>query len=417
MAKISKVVAREILDSRGTPTIEAIVELADSSVGIYSVPSGVSVGKHETVELRDGNVKRYAGKGVLKALENIIKILAPNIIGLDAQDQQKIDKIMIDLDGTPNKSKLGGNSILALSGAVVKAQAASLHMPVYKYTAHLIGKKNDDFIIPTPMFNILNGGKHGENNIDFQEFMIVPPESNYYSKNLQIGVEVYYALKETIISHNAITLVGDEGGYAPVLYSNLDAFKLLEEAISRAGFSIGHEVFFSIDIAATHFKHGSSYKIKDKPVQLTSNDLIDYYLEIGDKYHLLLIEDPLAEDDWNDWVQLTEKIGANTIVVGDDLLTTNLERLNKAIEMKACNAVLIKPNQAGTISETIEVIKVARKANFKIVVSHRSGETNDDFIADFAIGVDGDYIKCGAPARGERVAKYNRFLEIEHDLS
>lgn len=417
MAKIKKIIAREILDSRGYPTVEAIVVLEDESVGVFSVPSGISVGKHEAVEIRDGDITRYAGRGVLKALKNIYSTLAPLILGKDALEQRFLDSEMINADGTKNKSKLGANSILALSGAIVKAQAASSKMPIYQYVNQMIGGRGKDYVFPTPMFNILNGGKHGDNNLDIQEFMIVSPRANKYSDNLKIGVEIYYALKETIINHSAITLVGDEGGYAPTLYSNLDAFKLLEAAVVRAGYELGNDVFFCIDAAASHFKHGFSYKLKDRPISLSANDLIDFYISLMEQYHLLLIEDPLGEDDWDDWQTLSEKIGVKTLIVGDDLITTNIERLQKAINLKACNAVIVKPNQVGTISETIDVIKASKAAGFKVVVSHRSGETNDDFIVDFSLGVGADYVKFGAPARGERVAKYNRMLEIEHELS
>jgi len=417
MAKIKKIIAREILDSRGCPTIEAIIQLADLSVGIFSTPSGISIGKHEALELRDGDPKRYIGRGVLKNLEKIFKILSPRLIGKDAQNQKAIDQEMIDADGTSDKSNLGANTLLALSGAVAKAQAASQRIPLYQYIAQMSNRNTKEFTIPTPMFNILNGGKHGGGNLDFQEFMVVPPRANSYSTNLKMGVEVYYALKGVIISHNATYLVGDEGGYAPTLYSNADAFKLLKEATDQAGYNLGLDVFFSLDVAASNLKRGSSYKIKDHPVAMTSNDFVDFFITLNDQYHLLSIEDPFGQDEWDDWKSLTAKIGTDIIIIGDDLIATNLERLKKAIADKACNGIVIKPNQVGTLTETLQVIEAARNGNFKIVVSHRSGETNDDFIADFAVGVSADYVKFGAPARGERVAKYNRLLEIEHDLS
>ncbi|MBI2012503.1 phosphopyruvate hydratase, partial [Candidatus Curtissbacteria bacterium] len=311
----------------------------------------------------------------------------------------------------------GANTILSLSGAIAKAQAASRKIPLYQYIAELAGFDVHQFTLPTPMFNILNGGVHGGGNLDFQEFMVVMPKANTYSTNLKIGVEIYYSLRESIVLHNASPVVGDEGGYAPVLYSNLDAFKILEEAILKAGYNLGLDVFFSLDAAASNLKRGSSYKIKDRPVALTPPDFIDFYVALIDQYHLLSLEDPLAEDEWQDWKILTGKIGDETIIVADDLTVTNLERLKKAVTEKACNAVVIKPNQVGTLTETFEVVKEAKSAKFKIIVSHRSGETNDDFIADFAVGVAADYVKFGAPARGERVVKYNRFLEIEHELS
>ena len=418
MAKITRIIAREILDSRANPTVEAIVALEDNSVGSFAVPSGISVGKHEAVELRDMDSKRFSGNGVLKALTNIHTILAPLLIGKDAQNQQEIDKVMIDADATENKAVLGANSILALSGAVAKAQASSSKMSLYQYVAKLLGRDiNQQYLIPTPMVNVLNGGKHGGGNVDIQEFLMVPPKSNIYSKNLQICTEIYYSLKETIIAHSGVPLLGDEGGYAPTLYSNADAFKVLEEAVSKSGYNLGVDVFFSIDVAASSLLSGAGYKIKDTPIAMSASDFIDYFVTLNEQYHLLSIEDAISEDDWNSWQELTKKLGESVLIVGDDLITTNMERLKKAIDKKACNAVIIKPNQVGTITETLEVIKEAVKNNLKIIVSHRSGETNDDFIADFAVGVGADYMKLGAPARGERVAKYNRLLEIEHEIS
>ncbi len=418
MAKIKKVIAREILDSRAFPTVEAIIQLDDGSVGAFATPSGISVGKHEAVELRDGDSDRYAGKGVLKALENILVYLAPAIIGKDASGQGELDKIMIQIDGTDNRSKMGANSILALSGAIARAQAASLKVPLYQYISKLLSQtQKNEFTMPTPMFNILNGGKHGGGNIDFQEFLIVPPQANTYSQNLKIGVEIYYALKDVIVNHSGITLLGEEGGYAPTLYSNSDAFKILEEAVSRAGFTLGLDTFLSMDVGSSTFMKGGVYKIKDRPVGLSGSEFIDFFASLNEQYHILSLEDPLSEDDWDGWQNITRLMGEKTIIVGDDLITTNLERLKKAIEKKACNGIIVKPNQVGTITETLDVVKVAQKANFKIIVSHRSGETNDDFIADFAVGVGADYVKFGAPARGERVSKYNRLLAIEHELS
>src|SRR3989344_357117 len=417
MAKIKKIIAREILNSRGHPTVEAQIELTDASYGIFSSPSGASVGKNEAVELRDKDTSRFMGLGVLKNLEKIVAVIAPKLIGLDAKDQVKIDHTLIELDGTNNKSNLGTNTTLALSGATVKAQAASEKKPLYLYIAGLVGKPDRAFSIPTPMFNILNGGKHGSQNLDFQEFMVVPPMANVYSKNLKIGVECYYSLKETLKTHNASILVGDEGGYAPNLYSNMDALKIMEEAVNKAGYRLGLDAFFSLDVAASAILQGGAYRIKDKPVPLTSTDFLDFYLTLNEQYHLLSLEDPLEEGDWNGWKTLTSKLGPETLIVGDDLISTNPNRLQKAIDEKACNATVIKPNQIGTITETLNVVKIARENKFKIIVSNRSGETNDDFIADFAVGVEADYVKFGAPARGERVAKYNRLLEIEHELS
>ncbi len=418
MAKIKKIIAREILDSRGMPTIEAIVQLEDGAVGSFATPSGISVGKHEAVELRDGDSKRYGGHGVLKALENILTFLAPALIGKDARDQAEIDKLMIQIDGTDNKSKMGANSILSLSGAITRAQAASLKITLYQYISSILtGKVAAQFSIPTPMFNILNGGKHGGGNIDFQEFLIVPPQANSYSQNLKTGVEIYYSLKEVITNHSGVTLLGEEGGYAPTLYSNSDAFKIIEESVTRAGYTLGLDTFLSVDVGSSSFMKGGAYKIKDRPVGLTASEFIDFFVALNEQYHMLSLEDPLSEDDWDGWHKITEAMGEKTIIVGDDLITTNMERLKKAIDKKSANGIIIKPNQVGTITETLEVVKVAKAANFKTIVSHRSGETDDDFIADFAVGIGSDYAKFGAPARGERVAKYNRLLAIEHELS
>lgn len=418
MANIKKIVAREIIDSRAFPTVEAIVELDDGAVGAFATPSGISVGKHEAVELRDGDIKRFAGHGVLKALQNIHSKLSPLLIGKNAKDQASLDKIMIDADGSSNKANLGANAILSLSCAVAKAQAQSEKIPLYKYISTILDKEiKTPFIIPTPMFNILNGGKHGGGNIDFQEFLLVTPKANPYSKNLKIGTEIYYSLKDTILNHSGVSLIGDEGGYAPTLFSNTDAFKILEESVIRAGYKVGLDAFFSIDAAASFFMSDHTYKIKDRPVPLSSSELINYYVNLNETYHLLSIEDGLNEDDWTAWVELNKRIGKETLIIADDLVTTNLQRLKKAIDKKACSGIIVKPNQAGTITETLDVVKLAQKNNIKIVVSHRSGETNDDFIADFAVGIGSDYAKFGAPARGERVAKYNRLLEIEHELS
>ena len=417
MAKIKKIIAREILDSRGNPTIEAIIQLADSSVGIFSTPSGISLSKFEAVELRDTNLKRYRGMGVLTALEKIAKVVAPTLIGQEASNLYNIDNIIKKLDGTSNKSNIGANATLAISGAIAKAQAISLKIPLYQYIAKLMGQITNQFSIPPPMFNIINGGMHASFNLDFQEFLIVPPKANSYSKNLIMATECYHTLAETLKAHNATTLVGDEGGFAPLLYSNMDALKIIEEAVTKAGYRVGLDIFFSLDVAASHLVQGNSFRIKDKPVSLTAGDLIDFYIAINEQYHLLSIEDPLPEDDWEGWQQVTEKLGGEMLIVGDDLISTNAQRLEKAIDLKAANSVVIKPNQIGTVTETLDVVKIAKKANFKIIASHRSGETNDDFIADFAVGIGADYAKFGAPARGERVAKYNRLLEIEHELS
>ncbi len=417
MAKIKKIIAREILDSRAHPTIECIIELEDGAVGIFSVPSGASVGKHEAVELRDKDTNRMDGLGILSCLKLIAQVLSPLLIGQDTLNQQNIDDILIKSDSSADKSKIGANTMLALSGAAAKAAAVSQKIPLYQHIARLAGFSSNEFSIPTPMFNILNGGVHAGGNLDFQEFMVVPPKSNSYSQNLKFGTEAYYNLKKTLVSHSIQTLIGDEGGYAPTLYTNMDAFKMLQEAIQKAGYNLGLDAFFSIDAAGSYLKQGNSYRLKDRPMEMPSSDLMDYYVALNEQYHLLSIEDPFSEEDWQEWASITNRLGDQTLIVGDDLTTTNTGLLEKAVSQKACNSVIVKPNQVGTVSEALKFVKFAKDKSMKIIVSHRSGETNDDFIADFAVGVAADYMKFGAPARGERVAKYNRLLEIEHDLS
>lgn len=415
MAKIKDILAREILDSRGNPTVETTVVLDDGSTATASVPSGASVGKYEALELRDGDQKRYKGKGVLKAVENVNKIIKPKILGMEPRNQLEIDKTLILLDGTPNKTNLGANATLSVSLAVCKAAAKEEGVPVFVHVSHLYGLK-ENFKMPTPIFNLINGGKHGAGNLDFQEFHIVPVVKESYAFSLQKGVEIYQTLKKVLIRYGAIHSVGDEGGFAPNLFTNLDAWTILTEAIKEAGYLLGKDVFLSLDVAAGSFYQEGKYKIRDRTQPLSGDDLLDFYRELIEQYPLLLLEDPFYEDDWDSWQQITKNFSQTTIV-GDDLLATNKQRVKKAIEKKACGAILVKPNQIGTVAETIEVIKIARQAGWKIIISHRSGETNDDFIADFAVGVAADFVKFGAPCRGERVAKYNRLLEIENIIS
>ncbi len=418
MSKITKIVATEILDSRGNPTVECNVALDDGSSGAASVPSGASLGKYEAVELRDGDAKRYNGMGVLRAVANVNQLIGPRLIGLDANSQTEVDKLMITLDGTENKSKLGANSTLSVSLAVAVAAAQSAKLPVYKYINKLFGEALPTSIdkMPTPTFNIINGGKHGAGNLDFQEFHVVPATTNPYKVSLEIGEEIYQKLKEVLTYRNAIHSVGDEGGFAPNLFTNLDALEAIIEAIKATPHDFGRDVFLGLDVAATHFLKPDGYRIKDRPIPLKSQEFVEYLVDLNSQYRLLLLEDPLDEDDWEGWQKLTADLGQTTLIIGDDLLATNLIRLKQAIQQKACNAILVKPNQVGTLSETLEVIKAARQGGFKIIVSHRSGETNDSFIADLAVGVAAEYVKFGAPARGERVAKYNRLLEIETEL-
>lgn len=414
--KIKAVKAREILDSRGNPTIETEVILDDGSIGIASVPSGTLVGKYEAVELRDNDPERFGGMGVLKAVKNVNQIIAPKLIGMDAAYQGRIDKLLVDLDGTPNKAKLGGNAILSVSQAVLEASAASYQMPIYAYVQAKY-QTNKSSVMPTPIFNVINGGKHGAGNLDFQEFHIIPSVRKTYHEALQCGQEIYYSLKKVLAFRGAIHSVGDEGGFTPNLFTNMDALEIIMEAIGATKYQFAKDLFLGLDVAAAFFYKNGKYTIKDKAQPFSRNEFIEYYVDLNNNYHLFSLEDPLYQEDWEGWASLTRSIGKNTIIVGDDLLCTNSQRVKKAISQKACSAILVKPNQAGTISEVVEVIQLAKNADWRIIVSHRSGETNDDFIADFAVGIGADYIKFGAPARGERIVKYNRLLKIEEKLS
>jgi len=412
MIKTIKIRAREILDSRGNPTVETKVTLEDGSTAVASVPSGASLGKYEAVELRDKDPVRYGGMGVLKAVANVNEVIAPRLVGLDSGDQAKVDQILIELDGTENKSRLGANAILSVSQGICKAAALATKVPVHKYIARFYGLK--EFKMPIPIFNLINGGKHGAGNLDFQEFHVISFQKSF-SLALQRGEEIYQAVEKVLIRHKAIHSVGDEGGFAPNLFSNMDALEILMEAIREAGGEIRKNVFLGLDVAASHFYQGGKYKIRDRTVAMDMGEFAEYYRDLNRQYPLAMLEDPFHEDDWEGWKKITNEL-TETTVVGDDLLATNKNRVEKAIKEKACSAILAKPNQTGTISETIEVLKIARQAGWKVVVSHRSGETNDDFIADFAVGVGADYVKFGAPARGERVVKYNRLLAIEEEL-
>lgn len=424
MPKIYSVIAREILDSRGNPTVETTIVLDNGCKGTSSVPSGSSTGQHEAVELRDGDQNRYSGMGVLKAIENVNKILGPKLAGADPEHQQEIDGLLVDIDGTPNKSKMGSNAILSISEAVCKAAAASKKIPIYQHVLELaknaqIFNSNDDkpMVIPTPTFNLINGGKHGAGNLEFQEFHLIPSSDQSFHESLELAEEVYQTVKKILIRHGAVHSVGDEGGFAPNLFTNMDALEVVVQGIKESNHEFCKEVFLGLDVAASHFYKNGKYSIRDRTQAMDTNEFIVYYRELRNQYPLLMLEDPLYEDDWSGWAKLTGEIAPqNTIVVGDDLLCTSPERVKKAIAEKACTAVLVKPNQIGTISESFAVIKLARAAGWKVVVSHRSGETNETFIADFAVGVKADFTKFGAPARGERVAKYNRLLEIEQEL-
>ncbi len=416
MAKIKQITAREILNAKGEPTIETTVILADGAVGIASAPSGTSIGKYEAVDLKDNDEKRYQGKGVINAITNIDKILSPLLVGMDAVNQQLIDKKMIEIDGTVNKSKIGGNAILSVSIAVAKASARSAVLPLFLYLREYIKKENQQLKIPTPCFNVINGGKHGGKSLDFQEFLVIPATSKKYSESLEIGTRVYFSLKKVIENNNLSSLVGFEGGFSPKLSSNQDALVLIKQAIEESNLRAGFDMFLGIDAASDTFYNENKYTIKDKSTTLTSKDLISFYKMLNEQFHLLYLEDGLSEDDWDGWKDLYTAMSAQTMIIGDDLIATNPFRLSEAISKNAISAVIIKPNQIGTIIEAMAVCEMAKQAGLKVIVSHRSGETNDDFIADFAVSVGADYVKFGAPVRGERVAKYNRLLTIESQL-
>lgn len=419
MSRIYSVRAREILDSRGNPTIETTVILDDGWRGVASIPSGSSTGHYEALELRDGDTQRYNGMGVLKAINNVNQIIAPKLHGLDPAKQQEIDELLLSLDGTPNKAKLGGNSLLSVSQGVCEAAAASEKLPLYRYIQKLAisyGLSVSSLKIPLSSFNLINGGKHGAGNLEFQEFHIIPSGDKIYRQSLEMAEEIYQSVKKVLIRHGAIHSVGDEGGFAPNLFTNMDALEVIVQAIKESNHEFRKDVFMGLDVAASQFYKNGAYSIRDRTQPLQTEEMIEYYRELCQQYPLYSLEDPLFYDDWDAWTKLTNELGEKTIIVGDDLLCTNSERMEKGMTKKACTAILVKPNQVGTISETLEVVKKARKGNWKVIVSHRSGETEDTFIADFAVGVGADSTKFGAPARGERVAKYNRLLEIEDEL-
>jgi len=412
--KISEVKAREILDSRGNPTIEVDVILHDGTLGRAAVPSGASTGEHEAIELRDNDKERYNGKGVTKAVSNVNSIIAPHVKGKDPFNQEEIDKSLIELDGTENKSKLGANAILGVSLATAKAAAAAKRMSLYKY---LGGDKAT--VLPVPMMNVLNGGLHADNNVDLQEFMIMPLGAENFSEALRIGAEIFHTLKSILKKKNLATAVGDEGGFAPDLKSNEEAMQLLVEAISQAGYAPGEDVSIALDPAASSFFKNGKYVFGFKSAaqqQKTSKDMIDFYAEWVSKYPLISIEDGLSEDDWDGWKLLTEKLGNKIQLVGDDLFVTNTKRLKKGIENKSANAILIKVNQIGTLTETLAAIKLAKDNGFGVVISHRSGETEDTTISHLAVATNAGQIKTGSVCRTDRIAKYNELLRIEEEL-
>lgn len=413
MSTIMGVYAREILDSRGNPTVEVEVYLEDGAMGRAGIPSGASTGAFEAVELRDGDKARYLGKGVLTAVNNVNEIIAPEIVGLDATEQVLIDKILLELDGTDNKGKLGANAILGVSLAVAKAAAESLDIPVYQY----IGGTNAK-TLPTPMMNILNGGSHADNNVDIQEFMVMPVGPKTYKEALRMGTEIYHALKAVLKGKSLATGVGDEGGFAPNLPSNEDALKVIMEAIEKAGYKAGEEVVLALDVAATELwnKEKGVYDLAGEGKTLSSVEMVEYYKGLVDKYPIISIEDGLDEEDWDGWKLMVDTLGDRLQIVGDDLFVTNTERLSKGIKGGNANSILIKLNQIGTLTETLDAIEMAKRAKFTTIISHRSGETDESIIADLAVATNAGQIKTGAPARIDRVAKYNQLLRIEEML-
>lgn len=408
---IIDVFAREILDSRGNPTVEVEVILGDGSMGRAAVPSGASTGAYEAVELRDGDKNRYLGKGVQQAVKNVNEDIAAEIVGLDATDQVEIDRVMIELDGTDNKGKLGANAILGVSLAVAKAAAAATNSYLFKYLGGVNART-----LPVPMMNILNGGEHADNNVDFQEFMIMPVGAMNFAEALRMCSEVYHNLKKVLQERGLNTAIGDEGGFAPDLGSNEEAIEVIMDAVKNAGYKPGDDIMLALDVAATEIYKDGKYVLEGEGRELTSAEMIDLYQELVDKYPIISIEDGLAEDDWEGWAKMTEKLGKKIQLVGDDLFVTNTKRLARGIEEKCGNAILIKVNQIGSLTETLDAIEMAKRAGFTAVVSHRSGETEDVTIADLVVAMNTGQIKTGAPARSERVAKYNQLLRIEELL-
>ena len=412
MTTISEVFARQILDSRGNPTVEVEVVLEDGTVGRAAVPSGASTGAHEALELRDHDSSQFGGAGVLKAVANINDVIAEELQdGVSVLDQAGIDQIMIELDGTPNKSKLGANAMLGVSLACAHAAAEHLDIPLYRYLGGVNAR-----VLPVPMLNILNGGRHAENSTDVQEFMVVPAGARNFANGLRMASEIYQSLKKTLKKKGLNTNVGDEGGFAPSLKSNQEAVEVILEAIGAAGYKAGEEVFLAIDPAASEFYEDGRYNLKREGRSLTSEQMVQFYADWVRQYPIISLEDGLAEDDWEGWAMLTRELGEKIQIVGDDIFVTNPDRLKRGIKEKTANSILIKLNQIGTLTETLQVVQMAHRAGFTTVVSHRSGETEDTTIADLVVATGGGQIKTGAPARGERVAKYNQLLRIEDEL-
>jgi len=410
MVVIENIFADEVLDSRGNPTVRATVYLSDGTSASAIVPSGASTGVNEALELRDKD-NRFNGKGVLKACENVNTIIAEELIGYSPYDQAQIDNIMLELDGTENKSKLGANAILGVSMAVARAAARSLNLPLYRY----LGGSNA-LVIPTPMLNIINGGAHADNNVDFQEYMIMPTGFEDFDLALRASVEIYHKLKELLKKDGHNTALGDEGGFAPNLKNNEEPIEYILKAIEEAGYKPGKEIKIALDVASSELYKDGKYVLQGEGRELSAQELVDYYATLCEKYPIVSIEDGMAEEDWDGWKILTQKLGNKVQLVGDDLFVTNKKLLKKGIELGVANAILIKPNQIGSVSETMQTVRLAQRNNYKCVMSHRSGESEDAFIADFAVALNTGQIKTGAPARGERTAKYNRLLQINRSM-
>lgn len=412
MTTITDVYAREILDSRGNPTIEVDVELESGVIGRAAVPSGASTGEHEAVELRDGDKMRYDGKGVLNAVENVNDKIADDVIGFDALDQVGVDNMMVELDGTPNKSKLGANAILGVSMAVAKAAALALEVPLYRYLGGVNAK-----VLPVPMMNILNGGKHADNTVDFQEFMIVPVDATNFAEALRMGTEIFHALKGVLHKKGYNTSVGDEGGFAPSLKSNVEAIELILDAIEKADLTPGKDVYLALDVASSEmYQKGKYVFFKSDKSSKTAEQMVKFYEKWVKEYPIISIEDGMAENDWEGWKMLTESLGDKVQLVGDDLFVTNTEILAKGIEKSVANSILIKVNQIGTLTETFDCIEMAKRSGYTTIISHRSGETEDTTIADIAVATNAGQIKTGSASRTDRVAKYNQLLRIEEEL-
>ncbi|MDZ7832854.1 MAG: phosphopyruvate hydratase [Desulfobacterales bacterium] len=411
MTDIYDVCAREILDSRGNPTIEVDLMTTSGAMGRAAVPSGASTGSREALELRDNDKKRYLGKGVTKAVKNVVDVIAPKICGMDAADQITLDRFMMELDGTPNKSKLGANAMLGVSMAATRAAADAYDMPLYRYIGGLTAR-----YLPIPMMNIVNGGAHAANNLDIQEFMIVPVGAACFSEAVRMGAETFHQLKKILKDRGSVTAVGDEGGFAPDFDSNEEAMQVIMQAIEAAGYKPGTDIGLAIDAAANEFYEDGKYFLKSENKRLSAMDMIDYYQALIDKYPLFSIEDGLAEQDWKNWTTFTEKLGNLVQLVGDDVFVTNPEIFGQGIQDGICNSILVKLNQIGTVTETLETIEMAKRAGYTTVISHRSGETEDHFISDLVVGVSGGQIKTGSMSRSDRVAKYNQLIRIEQEL-